>query len=114
MKAKTPLTRKILSHVTLQNAERRIEILRAVGPEYRQTVNPDGGFTTEQVAESQFLTDATQPGQRKSEQQPPDTEKSQQLRKRVVGPDYRRRVRKATREHDVEETNDIPFDFDEV
>ena len=80
-------------HATLQNAERRIEILK--------TVNPDGGFVTEQVAESQFLTDATQPGQRKSEQQPSDT---QQLRKK--------RVRKATREHDVEEPNDIPFDFD--
>jgi len=81
-------------HATLQNAERRIEILRAVGPEYRQGVNPDGGFVTEQVAESQFLTDATQPGQRKSE------------------PQRKKRVRKAVQDHDVEETNDIPFDFD--
>jgi len=79
-------------HATLQNAERRIEILKGV---------TDGGFVTEQVPESQFLTDVTQPGQRKSEHQPSDT---QQLRKK--------RVRKATREHDVEESNDIPFDFD--
>ena len=73
-------------HATLQNAERRIEILKGV--------HPDGGIVTEQVAESQFLTDATQPGQRKSEP----------LRKKPV--------RKARREHDVEESNDMPFDFD--
>jgi len=73
-------------HATLQNAERRIEILKGV--------NPDGGFVTEQVPESQFLTDATQPGQRKSE------------------PLRKKRVRKAVQDHDVEETNAIPFDFD--
>ena len=73
-------------HATLQNAERRIEILKGV--------HPDGGIVTEQVAESQFLTDATQPGQRKSE------------------PLRKKRVRKAAQDHDADETNDIPFDFD--
>ena len=78
-------------HATLQNAERRIEILK--------TVNPDGSFVTEPAAESQFLTDTTQPGQRRGTE--PERE-----------PVRKKRVRKATREHDGDEINDIPFDFD--
>jgi exodeoxyribonuclease VII small subunit len=78
-------------HATLQNAERRIEILK--------TVNPDGSFMTEPAAESQFSTDTTQPGQHRSA----ESERE---------PVRKKRVRKAAREFDVEETNDIPFDFD--
>jgi len=94
-------------HATLQNAERRIEILRAVGPEYRQVINPDGTFVTEQVPESQFLTDTTQPGQRRgseTDRQPSDGEKPQHLRKK--------RVRKALREDDLSDSDDMPFDLE--
>ena len=73
-------------YATLQNAERRIEILKGV--------NPDGSFVTETAAESQFLTDAAQPGQRKSET----------LRKKPV--------RKTVRDNEPDDSGDIPFDFD--
>ena len=86
-------------HTTLQNAERRIEILKSV--------KPDGSFVTEIAAESQFLTDTAQPGQRRGteiERARPDGEKLQPARKK--------RVRKALREDDLDESHDIPFDFD--
>ena len=73
-------------HATLQNAERRIEILKSV--------NSDGDFVTEVAPESQFLTDTTQPGQRKSE------------------PLRKKRVRKTLRDDDSDEPNDMPFDFE--
>jgi len=73
-------------HATLQNAERRIEVLKGV--------NPDGGFVTEVAAESQFLTDAVQPGQRKSE------------------PLRKKRVRKTIRDNEPDDSGDMPFDFE--
>ena len=73
-------------HATLQNAERRIEILK--------NVNPDGSFVTEIAPESQFLTDAAQPGQRKSE------------------PLRNKRVRKTMRDHEPDDSGDMPFDFE--
>jgi exodeoxyribonuclease VII small subunit len=86
-------------HATLQNAERRIEILK--------NVNPDGTFVTEIAPESQFLTDTAQPGQRRGteiEQPRPDGEKLPPVRKK--------RVRKTVREDDFSESDEIPFDFD--
>jgi exodeoxyribonuclease VII small subunit len=86
-------------HATLQNAERRIEILKSV--------SPDGGFVTEIASESQFLTDAAQPGQRRGAEMghtSPGVEKTQPLRKK--------RVRKASRDDDLDEASDIPFDFE--
>ena len=86
-------------HATLQNAERRIEILKSV--------HPDGDFVTEIVPESQFLTDAARPGQRRGteiEQPRPNDEKTQPVRKK--------RVRKTTREDDLGESDDLPFDFE--
>ena len=73
-------------HATLQNAERRIEILKSV--------NSDGDFVTEIAPESQFLTDTAQPGQRKSD------------------PLRKKRVRKTLRDDDSDEPNDMPFDFE--
>ena len=73
-------------HATLQNAERRIEVLKSV--------NPDGSFVTEVAPESQFLTDAAQPGQRKSE------------------PLRKKRVRKAIRDTEPDDSGDMPFDFE--
>ena len=86
-------------HATLQNAERRIEILK--------NVHPDGSFVTEIAPESQFLTDAAQPGQRRgTEPEHPrlDGEKSYPVRKK--------RVRKTLRDDDSGESDDIPFDFE--
>ena len=73
-------------HATLQNAERRIEILK--------NVHPDGSFKTETASESQFLTDAAQPGQRKSE------------------PLRKKRVRKTMRDNESDDSGDMPFDFE--
>ncbi len=86
-------------HATLQNAERRIEILK--------NVRQDGGFETEIAVENQFLTDAALPGQRRGTEAgpaPAADEKTPVARKK--------RVRKAVRENDLDESDDIPFDFD--
>jgi len=86
-------------HATLQNAERRIEILRGI--------NPDGSFATEIAAESQFLTDTTQPGQRRgseTERQPLEGEKPQHIRKK--------RVRKTLSDDDLSDSDDMPFELE--
>jgi len=81
-------------HSTLQNAERRIEILKSV--------NPDGTFVTEIASESQFLTDTAQPGQRRGTE--PDRQPSSQ-------PIRKKRARITARDYDLCDSDDIPFDL---
>ena len=88
-------------HATLQNAERRIEILKGV--------SADGTPTMETANENRFLTDAAQPGQRRGTSLAgtigEDTTD-------VAKPVRRKRVRKVSQENNFGEPNDIPFDFD--
>ena len=88
-------------HAILQNAERRIEILKGV--------SADGMPTTETTNENRFLTDAAQPGQRRGTSQADATGEdvsgaAKQIRKK--------RVRKVSQDNNFDEPNDIPFDFD--
>ena len=83
-------------HAALQNAERRIEILKGV--------SADGMPMTETANENHFFTDATQPGQRRSTSKEDVSDVAKQVRKK--------RVRKMSQDDDFGEQNDIPFDFD--
>jgi len=89
---------RLLRHcyATLQNAEQRIEILKGVAA--------DGSLTTEIAGKNQFVTDTSLPGQhRAAESRGTETERE---------PVRKKRVRKAVREYDGDDANDIPFDFD--
>ncbi|MDR1491365.1 MAG: exodeoxyribonuclease VII small subunit [Planctomycetaceae bacterium] len=86
-------------YATLQNAERRIEILKKV--------NADGTFETEKLTENQFLSDAARPGQHRTNDVvvgTSDNKPSSAVR--------RKRVRKINFESSESEENEIPFDFD--
>lgn len=94
-------------HTALQNAERRIEILKGV--------SPDGTPVTEIADENRFVTDASQPGQRRGRStQKAASSDDETLREEK--PARKKRVRKSRPENDVEidndELNDVPFDFD--
>ena len=97
-------------HAALQNAERRIEILK--------NVSPDGSLTTEIASENQFLTDAAKPGQYRGGQAPvspsadpdgslADAGESETSEKTV----RKKRVRKTAQDDNFDKTSDISFDF---
>jgi len=88
-------------HATLQNAERRIEILKGV--------SADGTPMTERANENRFLTDAAQPGQRRGTSQ---AEVNGEDTLDVAKPVRKKRVRKVSQDNNFDEQNDIPFDFD--
>ena len=86
-------------HSILQNAERRIEILKKV--------SPDGVMETEKAGEQDFLSNANLPGQHRTAESVPDASN-----KNAGGQVRKKKVRKTTILHDSEQHDDIPFDYE--
>jgi len=86
-------------HAILQNAERRIEVLKKV--------SSNGTMETERALEQDFLSDANLPGQHRAAESASDASD-----KNAGGHVRKKRVRKTTNLHDSEQHDDIPFDFE--
>ncbi|MDR1384170.1 MAG: exodeoxyribonuclease VII small subunit [Planctomycetaceae bacterium] len=85
-------------YATLQNAERRIEILKKV--------NASGTLETENLTENQFLSDIARPGQHRTSDAVLEISDNKPTRAT-----RRKRVRKTNAEESENEENEMSFDF---